>query len=57
MSDSDEAAERHVGLLVKVGHWRRHRVINGGAAVSRYLLIQGPGPREYGEGFQTSSHE
>jgi hypothetical protein len=39
----------YVGQLVKVGHRRRHRVMNGGATVSRYLLIQGPGKHDFNE--------
>jgi len=50
MSDPDEAVELHVGQLAKVGHRRRHRVTNGGATVSRYLLIQGPGEYDFNEG-------
>jgi mannose-6-phosphate isomerase-like protein (cupin superfamily) len=49
MSDPDEAVEVHVGQLVKVGQRRRHRVVNDGATVSRYLLIQGPGKYDFNE--------
>jgi len=49
MSDPDEAVEVHVGQLVKVRQRRRHRVVNGEATVSRYLLIQGPGKYDFNE--------
>lgn len=49
MRDPDETVELHVGQLVKVGHRRRHRVMNGGATVSRYLLIQGHGKYDFNE--------
>ena len=50
MSDPDEAVELHLGQFAKVGHRRRHHVMNGGATVSRYLLIQGPGKYDFNEG-------
>ena len=49
MSDPDEAVEVHAGQLVKVDQRHRHRVVNGGATVSRYLLIQGPGKYDFNE--------
>lgn len=49
MSDPNEDIELHVGQLVKVGHRRRHRVMNRGATVSRYVLIQGPGKYDFNE--------
>lgn len=49
MRDPDEAVEAHVGQWVKVGRRRRHRVVNGGATASRYLLIQGPGRYDFNE--------
>ena len=49
MSDPDEAVELDVGHSVMVGRRRRHRVMNGGPTVSRYLLIQGPGRYDFNE--------
>ena len=49
MSDPDETVEVHVGQLRKVCQRRRHRVVNAGVTVSRYLLIQGPGEYDFNE--------
>ena len=49
MRDPDEAVRVHVGKSVKVANQRRHRVVNRGATVARYLLIQGPGRYDFNE--------
>jgi mannose-6-phosphate isomerase-like protein (cupin superfamily) len=49
MRDPEEAVELPVGKSTRVARWRRHRVVNRGATLGRYLLIQGPGEYDFNE--------